>query len=64
MKVYIVKEWSEEEGFSGVSGVYARYENAIEHAEEIAEYGGFVRQGDLWLMDDMIMVAVDMHGVQ
>ena len=64
MKVYIVKEWSEDEGFGSISGVYSRYEDAIEHAEDLAEYGGFQRQGDLWFQDDLIMVAVDMYGVQ
>jgi hypothetical protein len=32
--------------------VYAKYEDAKAHAEELAEYGGFEREGDCWYNDD------------
>lgn len=65
MNVYIVKEYSDEFNVKSVviTGVYASYLDAVEHAEEIAEYGGFVQEGDCWYLDDMEMLSIETHEV-
>ena len=50
MKVYLVKECLN--SFSPTVGVYAKYEDAVSHAEDLAEYGAFERDGDAWYNDD------------
>jgi len=62
MKVYIVKEWNEED-LGIITGVYASHYDAEEHAEELAEYGGFERHGDRWFHDDIEMVEIETHEV-
>ncbi len=50
MKVYVVKECL---NGSGVTiSVFAKYEDAVSHAEDLAEYGAFERDGDAWYNDD------------
>jgi hypothetical protein len=65
MNVYIVKEYSDpfHEGRMNIAGVYASYLDAEEHAEEIAEYGGFEQEGDCWYLDDMEMLSIETHEV-
>ena len=66
MNVYIVNEYSDgfnDEGRVNIAGVYASYLDAVEHAEEIAEYGGFVQEGDCWYLDDMEMLSIETHEV-
>lgn len=50
MEVYVVKECLHRS--SPTVWVYAKYEDAKAHAEELAEYGGFEREGDCWYNDD------------
>jgi hypothetical protein len=62
MKVYIVKECLN--SFSPTVGVYASYLDAEERAEEIAEYGGFEREGDIWYnRDDLETIEIETHEV-
>jgi hypothetical protein len=62
MNVYIVKEWNECD--LGVNAaVYAKYEDAVLHAEDLAEYGGFERHGNRWFHDDVEMVEIEIHKV-
>lgn len=62
MKVYLVKECLN--SFSPTVGVYAKYEDAEARAEELAEYGGFERDGDSWFNnDDYETIEIETHEV-
>lgn len=63
MKVYIVKEWNECD-LGTITAVYSKYEDAVEHAEDLAEYGGFERHGDRWFAGDDEMVEIETHEVK
>lgn len=63
MKVYVLLEWNDED-LSIITGVYSKYEDAVERAEELAEYGGFERHGDRWFHDDVEMLEIETHRVQ
>jgi hypothetical protein len=62
MKVYVVKECLN--SFSPTVRVYAKYEDAVSRAEELAEYGGFERDGDCWYNeDDLENIEIETHEV-
>jgi len=58
VKVYVVKRVSPdtcyEDGYS-IEEIFAKHEDAVAHAEDLAEYAGFVLQedhGDMWFDDN------------
>ena len=82
MKVYIVKEYSDgfnDEARVSIAGVFAKYEDAEERAEDLAEYGGLetdvyksilaismgsAREKDIWYLNDIEMVSIETHELQ
>ena len=86
MKVYIVKEYSDGfnehlrgHGSGSIVGVFAKYEDAEERAEDLAEYGGLetdvyksilaismgsARVKDIWYLNDMEIISIETHEVK
>lgn len=67
MKVYIVKEYSDgfnDEARVSIVGVFAKYEDAEEQAEDVAEYGGLEREKDIWYLNDIEMISIETHELQ
>ena len=80
MKVYIVKEYSDGfnehlrgHGSGSIVGVFAKYEDAEERAEHVAEHcsRGFEtdvyspeREKDIWYLNDMEIISIETHEVK
>lgn len=69
-KVYIVKEFNDEDSTNSwraagnISHVYAKYEDAVEHCDDLCQYLALDRYRDEWYdSNNMLVLSIEIWSV-